>query len=118
MVSLAAAVLGHYNTEAEYSTTEDFDNAFIDFVYAVSGDNGVYGANIENDVFTMRLYNWNASPGEHVPPNFHHKESDLKIWWYKYAGREMLSNRPTSLEELDLIAVDCIRSVNDGRAKE
>lgn len=44
-------------------------------------------------------------------PNFWHKPSGLKIWWYKYIGREMELSRDVTFEEIRTIREDCITSL-------
>ena len=63
----------------------------------------------ENDVFTVRAYNWDTN----IKPNFEY--GDLKIWWYKH------SNRCTYAECVDRLTFDdltqmlqeCMRSIQD-----
>lgn len=51
-----------------------------------------------------------AEPGRGAP-NFWHKPSGLKVWWYKYIGRDMETNRPFTDEELIRIQNECIESL-------
>ena len=111
MPNMAASLLGHYGKEAIHDIDDElFVNTFIDFVCSVSGDNGVYGIGRSNDVFEMRMYDWNLELGEPSPPNFHYKPTDYKLWWYKYAGREMMANRDITHTELDNIIAQCEKS--------
>ena len=76
---------------------------------ALGGEYG-YGANFENETFMIHRYCWcekedcpwcggDASPFAQAryfggdptqrAPNFWHKKSDFKVWWYKYIGRGM-----------------------------
>lgn len=59
-----------------------------------------YGAKLDNDVFMMHPYCWCEHEGcqwcaydeakdRELAPNFHHKKSGFKVWWYKYIGRGM-----------------------------
>ena len=65
-----------------------------------------YGCNIKNDSFSMHQYCWCESEAceycrEVDPePNFHHKKTGLKVWWYKYIGRSQKQNIDISDSEL------------------
>lgn len=52
-----------------------------------------YGAFFENDTFMMHPYCWCEQDGcawcFGPAPNFLHKPSQSKVWWYKYIGRGM-----------------------------
>lgn len=90
-----------------------------------------YGANFENETFMIHRYCWceeetcpwcagDAGPfgshgmhayydtGNTTAPNFLHKASGSKVWWYKYIGRGM---------EMDIkmpwpaILTDCLASL-------
>lgn len=52
----------------------------------------------ENDIFAIRPYDW-SEPDEFLP-NFEHKPSGFKLWWYKYAFRGATMNYDLSAEEL------------------
>lgn len=41
-------------------------------------------------------------------PNFWHKETGLKVWWYKYIGRDMKANKPFKPDDLKAIFRDCM----------
>lgn len=59
-----------------------------------------YGTNIENDVFMMHRFCWCESDDcpwcwdeekyGRQQPNFHHKPTGFKVWWYKYIGRGVI----------------------------
>jgi hypothetical protein len=86
-----------------------------------------YGIDISNDVFAMHPYCWCDNPEcpwcheiynkesgstlEKSAPNFWYKPTDLKIWWYKYIGREMESNREFSDDEWHAIEKACLLSL-------
>lgn len=76
-----------------------------------------YGANFENDVFSMRRFCWCEREDcewcreEDRGPNFWHKKSGLKVWWYKYIGRDMEVNMKLSESEIHGVYNDCIDSI-------
>jgi hypothetical protein len=88
-----------------------------------------YGANFENDVFMIHRYCWcereecpwcagDAGPlsnhshyfseGNTTAPNFLHKPSRSKVWWYKYIGRGMEIELK---EKWARIMADCVKSL-------
>ena len=103
--------------------------------YGLGGEHG-YGVNFENEIFSMHRYCWcggNDCPwcsysdqdGQHfqerfrqfgaVPdvnysgaPNFWHKASDFKVWWYKWIGRDLQINQPCDLHG---VLSDCLNSL-------
>ncbi|HEY6436234.1 MAG TPA: hypothetical protein VIY47_06565 [Ignavibacteriaceae bacterium] len=46
-------------------------------------------------------------------PNFWHKPSNLKIWWYKTIGRDMESNRQFTKEEWIALIKTCQNIINN-----
>lgn len=46
-------------------------------------------------------------------PNFWHKPSGLKVWWYKYIGRSMEVHNPNNVDLLTVLN-DCINSLQQG----
>lgn len=100
-----------------------------------------YGASKNNEVFKMSPYCWCDKedcpqcwdqdeiglPSKEIvdangmgvdedgyisAPNFWHKKSGLKVWWYKYIGRGMKSNRELCESELEKIEADCLASLS------
>lgn len=99
-----------------------------------------YGTDFENDVFMMHSFCWcekidcpwcnGELPEGHTvrkfrypenepfdddwcsAPNFVFKPSGLKVWWYKYIGRDMETNRPVTDEEVKEVERACIASLN------
>ena len=88
-----------------------------------------YGANYENDVFMIHRYCWcekdecpwcggDAGPmsahslywsdGNTTAPNFLHKPSGSRVWWYKYIGRGM---EVELKQEWPAILADCLKSL-------
>lgn len=97
-----------------------------------------YGTDFENDVFMMHSFCWCDGDdcdwcNEHLldvsvtkyhqpenepfedrwsgAPNFHYKPTDLKVWWYKYIGRDVETNRPVTDEEVIEIFKHCFKSI-------
>ena len=72
-----------------------------------------YGANYENGIFKMHRFCWCENDG--CPwcyaPNFLFKPTGLKIWWYKWIGRYMESNKKCSEQEWKDIFDKCIESI-------
>lgn len=54
-----------------------------------------------------------AEPGRGAP-NFWHKPSGFKVWWYKWIGRDMEYNREITEGEWKAIFEDCVRSLSNG----
>lgn len=73
------------------------------------------GETFENDVFIMRNYCWcDGEYPEHengCPPNFIHKQTNIKISWYKHCGRGITANIELNGYEWALIIKDCIESL-------
>ena len=57
-----------------------------------------------------------AEPGKRAP-NFWHKPSGLKIWWYKWIGRSMEFNRQVERDEWESIFRECLDSVIEAADK-
>ena len=53
-----------------------------------------------------------GEPG-HPAPNFWHKPTGLKVWWYKYIGRSCDLNRPIKQGELEEIQTSCLESLKN-----
>ena len=51
-----------------------------------------------------------AEPGLGAP-HFWHKPSGLKVWWYKYIGRDMVVRGEASPAALDRIVAECVASL-------
>ena len=43
-------------------------------------------------------------------PNFHYKPLDLKVWWYKYIGRDMKMNKRFNNLQIAEMLINCIKS--------
>ena len=56
-----------------------------------------YGTDFENDKFKMHCYCWclkdNCEYCNGTKPNFHYKPLDFKVYWYKYIGRSVETNK-------------------------
>jgi len=75
-----------------------------------------YGANYENEKFSIHRYCWCEEEncpwcGPSEMPNFHHKPTGIKVWWYKYIGRGMNVSRPPTLSECSSILTDALSSI-------
>ncbi len=89
-----------------------------------------YGTRFENDVFMMHPYCWcekkdcpwcavgmpfkianqkNCGP---AAPNFHHKPSGFKVWWYKYIGRGVTMEPELSPEKILVVGQECLGSLD------
>ena len=104
-----------------------------------------YGYNYNNDEFIIHRYCWcekdscsycfaelsdenytnnfirNAKKKygfveDYGSPNFWHKPTNTKIWWYKYIGRSMLVYNPNELtiKQFSDILGDCLVSIKHG----
>ena len=67
----------------------------------------------KNDTFEVHAYDWgwdyDDSNPRPQPVNF--KWKDLEITWYKYCGRGLWTNRPTSHDELAEMLEECLESL-------
>ena len=63
----------------------------------------------ENDTFYMQMYNWENEEDE--TPNFYHKPSGFKLWWYKYPMRSAKCNMKITHEQFLEILYDCRNSL-------
>ncbi len=63
----------------------------------------------ENDIFYMQMYNWADEEDER--PNFYHKPSGFKLWWYKYPMRATECNFKITHEQFLAILYDCRNSL-------
>jgi hypothetical protein len=82
-----------------------------------------YGTDFENDVFAMHKfcwceredcpYCWDEEKHGKQHPNFVHKTTGFKVWWYKYIGRDVEVNEQISVEELKKIKTECIESIKN-----
>ena len=98
-----------------------------------------YGARYENDVFMMHPYCWcerpecpwcrececelepapsyavakeceNCKNPKELAPNFHHKKTGLKVWWYKWIGRGMEIQAPPKIDP-HMVFSECLASI-------
>ena len=91
-----------------------------------------YGVNFENDVFMMHEYCWCDQPdcpwclacvceteeeclekcsNKEYAPNFHYKPWDFKVWWYKYIGRGVETNKTLTSEQIQEMLLHCLDSL-------
>ena len=52
---------------------------------------------------------YGSEPGK-AAPNFWHKKTNFKVWWYKWIGRSMKISNPNNIEFTSLLN-DCIKSL-------
>lgn len=64
----------------------------------------------ENDTFKITPYDWNEP--KNPEPNFIHKPTGFKLWWYKYPLRSPEVNFNITHEEFSCILYDCVNSVS------
>lgn len=67
-------------------------------------------AGFENETFAIRPYDWSDCE-EDPRPNFEHKPSGFKLWWYKYAFRGVEMNQPLSVEGICTLFEDARQSI-------
>ena len=107
----------------------------VDGTGGLGGEFG-YGVNFENEVFSIHRYCWcdgydcpwcsySNEDGQHFQerframgaepdanysgaPNFWHKASGFKVWWYKWIGRDLQVNQPC---DLHAVLSDCLNSL-------
>jgi hypothetical protein len=74
-----------------------------------------YGARWDDEIFSMHPFCWCDSEDcpwcEGDAPNFHHKETGFKIWWYKYIGRGM---RVEGFYDWPKALAECFATVSEG----
>ena len=70
-------------------------------------DTFIEDIDFENDVFKISPYKWYVN----IEPNFIHKPSGFKLWWYKYPLRSPEVNFDITHEQFSCILYDCINSV-------
>lgn len=85
-----------------YINQELFNNILLDIVKD-EFDNQY--KDIINDTFELRHYDWDAEG--YTKPNFYHKPSGYKLWWYKYPLRGAESNMKVSIKQFADILYDC-----------
>lgn len=71
-------------------------------------DDVVY-TDFENETFILRPYDWNEP--DDPKPNFEHKPSGFKLWWYKYPLRSPKVNCNITHYQFSCILYDCINSL-------
>lgn len=63
----------------------------------------------ENDTFQIKPYSWGEEPNDW---HFYHKPSGLKISWYKYPLRGVMSNMDITHSQFRAVLYDCMNSVH------
>lgn len=87
-----------------YINQELFNNILLDIVED-EFDNQC--EDIINDTFELRHYDWDADDWPNEKPNFYHKPSGYKLWWYKYPLRSAEANMKISIKQFTDILYDC-----------
>ncbi len=84
------------------------------------GGNDGYGFNYENTIFMMHRFCWcdldDCKWCDGEAPNFWYKPSGLKVWWYKWIGRDMRIEGDQEL--IKTMINQCIDSATEERANE
>lgn len=67
----------------------------------------------KNDTFEVHAYDWGWDYDDDTPKSqpINFKWRDLEITWYKYCGRGLETNRPTTHDELALMLEECLESL-------
>lgn len=65
------------------------------------------GERFKNDVFEVQAYSWDED--EEQPFNFAWR--DLRVSWYKYAGRGMSVNMKVDVHLVNEMLVECLGSI-------
>lgn len=83
--------------------------------------NEKYGANYENEVFSMHQYCWcekdtceycrDVHNTGKTKANFIYKPFDFQVWWYKYIGRDTECNKEIDTEGTEVIVWNCLESL-------
>lgn len=70
--------------------------------------------------FSARAYDWawDLDDGADYDPDPNFEWKDVKIWWYKYCGRGMYSNRKLTAGEASDMLVECLKAVRDWESEE
>lgn len=72
-----------------------------------------YGTDCEDENFAIHRFCWceeESCPwcGPSESPNFWHKPTGIKVWWYKYIGRGVNMSRQPEMEECLQILQDAM----------
>jgi hypothetical protein len=99
---------------------EDFIRFFLLAISHAASGADIYGVDFENSTFRMNRFCWCDDDtckhcGHDRLSNFEHKESGLKIWWYKYIGRSMRIEAESRLTIRQLVSLlqTCLESIPD-----
>lgn len=69
-----------------------------------------------NSTFEIRPYYWNEP--DDPKPNFYHKASGFKLWFYKYPLRSPEVNFDLTHYQFSCILYDCVNSVLSSKDKK
>lgn len=77
-----------------------------------------YGIDVDNEIFMMHHYCWCEKENcewcgweddkQTSSPNFWYKPLDFKVWWYKYIGRGVETNKTLAEEQLKEMREKCL----------
>jgi len=71
----------------------------------------------ENDVFMYHEYCWcwkdDCPWCSGDAPNFWYKPKDIRVYWYKWVGRDMTINKKIDDWDALLILIHCLDSIRD-----
>lgn len=65
------------------------------------------------ETFEVRAYDWGWDNDESGAQPYNFKWRDLEIYWYKYCGRGLYTNRATTHDELALMLDECLESLRN-----
>lgn len=96
VLEAALQLLGENLVAAAESRKERIDNPFSNT-----------GASYENDVFKVEAYSWN----EDYEQPFNFAWRDLRVSWYKHAGRGLSANMEHSPRLVSEMVIECLGSI-------
>jgi hypothetical protein len=94
--------------------TEALAKAGYDISGGFLGGEFGYGGYYDSPLWTMRPFCWCEKDDcpwcrqEDPAPNFLHRPSGMKVWWYKYIGRDM---RFESVGNWPAILAECLADI-------
>ena len=70
------------------------------------------GSSFKCDTFEVNAYDWGWDFDDDTVQPYNFKWRDLEVFWYKYLGRDMYTNREISNDEISEMLKECIESLN------
>ncbi len=96
--------------DGDYAVDRKYQEMFCTFCEEElgMGDTRPHMQHYEDDTFIVRPYYWGDEEDDDYEeraglPNFEHKPSGFKMWWYKYALRGSFANMPVDYKFLSNI---------------